>query len=190
MSIFLRDRFHLVLDGANLAGFQLLIPFNFILFSLPFILTRGISVDLVFLVFFKKCLIFFVLLEHHCLIFGADCCSFFFVYDVGVSTHSPIVFVSNKFSVKLIVKKVENIEIFIVTIMNYSLFVFIIYVYNDRLFTQNTQFDALFQQAFCSLHISAVSAVIVRDLLHYFIFALAHVFSLLYFLIIKYLWRL
>ena len=60
--------------------------------------------------------------------------------------------------------------------MNYPLFVFIINVYNDRLFTQNTQFDALFQQAFCSLHISAVSAVIVRDLLHYFIFALAHVF--------------
>jgi len=171
----------LVLDGANLAGFQLLVPFNFILLSLSFIFTLRLifEVSLVELIFFKKRLVFIVVSEHHGLILGADGCSSVFVDDVGVATHSSIVFVGYKFSVKLVVKEIENIEIFIVTVVNYSLFVFIVNVYDNRLFTQNAQFNALFQQAFGPLNVGAVSTVIIRDLFHYFIFPLAHVVFLL-----------
>ena len=171
----------MVLDGTNLAGFQLLIPFDFILLPFSFIFAlRGVFViSLIDVIFFKKRLIFFVVLEHHGLILSADGSSSIFVDDVSVATHSSIVFVGYKFSVKLIVKKVEYIEVFIVTIVNYSLFVFIINVYDHRLFTQNAQFNALFQQAFGPFNISTISTVVIRDLLHYFIFTLAHVVFLL-----------
>mgnify|MGYP006102633359 FL=1 len=166
----------MVLDGTNLTGFQLLIPLDFILLPLTFIINRrGISeASLISVFFFEDRLVLIVLLEHHGLVLSACGSSLVFVDDVSVATHSSIVFVCNKFSVKLVVKEIKDIEIFIVTVVNYSLFVFVVDVDDNCLFTQDTQFDALLQQAFSPLHVSAVSTVIVGDLFHYFILSFAH----------------
>jgi hypothetical protein len=96
----------LVLDGSNLAGFQLLIPFNFILLSLPFIVLRGLSYLLVSLIFLEERLVLVILLEHYGLVFSAVFAAFAFVFvdDICVSTHAPIILIGYEFTVKLVVK--------------------------------------------------------------------------------------
>ena len=79
--------------------------------------------------------------------------------DFGASADSSVVFVGNEFSVKLIIKKIENVKIFIVAVMNNPVFIFIVNINHDRLLAKHAQLDAFFQETFCTFHVGAISAM-------------------------------